>query len=90
MRLNPFNFWFVGNYFIYDNPSSLQNHIIRIDGVNDEQFGLLYAVYSWPSVVFAFFGGYLTDRLFGIRWASIIFSSFVALGQVFYLNYFVN
>lgn len=74
---------FIGNYFIYDNPSALQIIIVKIIGINDEQFGLLYSVHAWLSVIFALFGGYLTDSLFGIRWASIIFSVIISIGQVF-------
>ena len=31
------------------------------------KFMLLYAWYSWPNVVLCFFGGFLIDRVFGIR-----------------------
>ncbi|PNI78064.1 MFSD1 isoform 19, partial [Pan troglodytes] len=35
--------------------------------VNTTKFMLLYAWYSWPNVVLCFFGGFLIDRVFGIR-----------------------
>lgn len=36
--------------------------------LNTTGFMQLYAWYSWPNVVFCFFGGFLIDRVFGIRY----------------------
>nr|XP_034956952.1 major facilitator superfamily domain-containing protein 1-like [Zootoca vivipara] len=52
--------------------------------VNTAEFMALYAWYSWPNVVLCFFGGFLIDRVFGIRWGTIIFSTFVCIGQVIF------
>nr|XP_036853797.1 major facilitator superfamily domain-containing protein 1 [Manis javanica] len=71
-----------GSYFCYDNPSALQSQVKRDMQVNTTKFMLLYAWYSWPNVVMCFFGGFLIDRVFGIRWGTIIFSVFVCIGQV--------
>ena len=35
--------------------------------VTTAQYALLYALYSWPNVVLSCLGGYLIDRVFGIR-----------------------
>lgn len=35
--------------------------------LNTAGFMQLYAWYSWPNVVLCFFGGFLIDRVFGIR-----------------------
>ena len=37
-------------------------------GVNTSKYMLLYSLYSWPNVVLCFFGGYLLDTVFGIRY----------------------
>ncbi|EPY77024.1 major facilitator superfamily domain-containing protein 1 [Camelus ferus] len=71
-----------GSYFCYDNPAALQTQVKRDMQVNTTKFMLLYAWYSWPNVVLCFFGGFLIDRVFGIRWGTIIFSCFVCIGQV--------
>ncbi|XP_004704171.1 major facilitator superfamily domain-containing protein 1 isoform X1 [Echinops telfairi] len=71
-----------GSYFCYDNPAALQTQIQRDMQVNTTKFMLLYAWYSWPNVVLCFFGGFLIDRVFGIRWGTIIFSCIVCIGQV--------
>uniref|UniRef100_A0A3Q3BN16 Lysosomal dipeptide transporter MFSD1 n=1 Tax=Kryptolebias marmoratus TaxID=37003 RepID=A0A3Q3BN16_KRYMA len=52
--------------------------------LNTETFMQLYAWYSWPNVVLCFFGGFLLDRVFGIRMGTIIFSLFVCVGQVIF------
>uniref|UniRef100_H0VT06 Lysosomal dipeptide transporter MFSD1 n=1 Tax=Cavia porcellus TaxID=10141 RepID=H0VT06_CAVPO len=71
-----------GSYFCYDNPAALQTQIQRDMQVNTTKFMLLYAWYSWPNVVLCFLGGFLIDRVFGIRWGTIIFTCFVCIGQV--------
>lgn len=49
--------------------------------VSTAEYSLLYSWYSWPNVVLCFFGGYLTDKVFGIRWGAIIFCTIVLFGQ---------
>ncbi|XP_062988117.1 major facilitator superfamily domain-containing protein 1 isoform X3 [Elgaria multicarinata webbii] len=73
-----------GSYFCYDNPAALQTQVQRDMKVDTYHFMLLYAWYSWPNVVLCFFGGFLIDRVFGIRWGTIIFSCFVCVGQVIF------
>uniref|UniRef100_A0A8C5KYI1 Lysosomal dipeptide transporter MFSD1 n=1 Tax=Jaculus jaculus TaxID=51337 RepID=A0A8C5KYI1_JACJA len=80
MRYLPFSF--LGSYFCYDNPAALQTQVKQDMQVNTTKFMLLYAWYSWPNVVLCFLGGFLIDRVFGIRWGTIIFSCFVCIGQV--------
>lgn len=47
--------------------------------LNTAKFMQLYAWYSWPNVVLCFLGGFLLDRVFGIRykeqWVTLILSS---------------
>uniref|UniRef100_A0A670I289 Lysosomal dipeptide transporter MFSD1 n=1 Tax=Podarcis muralis TaxID=64176 RepID=A0A670I289_PODMU len=73
-----------GSYFCYDNPAALQTQVQEDMKVNTAEFMALYAWYSWPNVVLCFFGGFLIDRVFGIRWGTIIFSTFVCIGQVIF------
>ena len=46
------------------------------------KFVLLYSVYSWPNVILCFIGGFLFDRVFGIRWKTIIYMAFAVIGQM--------
>lgn len=43
-------------------------------GVKTNNYVLLYSLYSYPNVVLCFFGGFLLDRVFGVRW--VIFHLF--------------
>ncbi|XP_076036499.1 minerva isoform X2 [Oratosquilla oratoria] len=70
-----------GSYFCYDSPGALQNQIKVDMDVNTLSFASLYSLYSWPNVVLCFVGGFLIDRVFGIRWGTIIFSSIVTVGH---------
>jgi len=50
--------------------------------VDTTHYQFLYSFYSWPNVVLSVFGGYLIDRVLGVRWGAILFSSLICLGQV--------
>ncbi|KAL4647636.1 major facilitator superfamily domain-containing protein 1 isoform X1 [Arapaima gigas] len=73
-----------GDYFCYDNPSALQQQVKQDMELSTSGFMQLYAWYSWPNVVLCFLGGFLLDRVFGIRLGTIIFSLFVCIGQVIF------
>ncbi|XP_029372625.1 lysosomal dipeptide transporter MFSD1 isoform X2 [Echeneis naucrates] len=73
-----------GSYFCYDSPAALQTQVLQDLNLNTAKFMQLYAWYSWPNVVLCFFGGFLLDRVFGIRLGTIIFSLFVCVGQVIF------
>ncbi|XP_012727274.1 major facilitator superfamily domain-containing protein 1 isoform X1 [Fundulus heteroclitus] len=73
-----------GSYFCYDNPAALQTQVIQDLNLNTAKFMQLYAWYSWPNVILCFLGGFLIDRVFGIRLGTIIFSLFVCIGQVIF------
>ncbi|PIK52246.1 hypothetical protein BSL78_10870 [Apostichopus japonicus] len=70
-----------GSYFCYDNPAALQLQIKQTMGIDTQQFMILYSIYSWPNVILCFFGGFLIDRVFGIRLGTLIFSGFLIVGQ---------
>lgn len=73
-----------GSYFCYDNPAALQTEVLQDLNLNTAEFMQLYAWYSWPNVVLCFLGGFLIDRVFGIRLGTIIFSLFVFTGQIIF------
>uniref|UniRef100_A0A8C1LZM3 Lysosomal dipeptide transporter MFSD1 n=1 Tax=Cyprinus carpio TaxID=7962 RepID=A0A8C1LZM3_CYPCA len=62
----------------------LTSHETSDMSLNTASFMQLYAWYSWPNVVLCFLGGFLLDRVFGIRLGTIIFSLFVLLGQIIF------
>lgn len=73
-----------GSYFCYDNPAALQTQFLQVMKLDTTDFMQLYAWYSWPNVVLCFLGGFLLDRVFGIRLGTIIFSLFVFGGQIIF------
>ena len=50
--------------------------------IDTTKYQLLYSLYYWPNVVVSVFGGYLLDRVFGVRIGTLIFSALVCLGQL--------
>ncbi|XP_077988681.1 lysosomal dipeptide transporter MFSD1-like [Glandiceps talaboti] len=70
-----------GSYFVYDNPAALQTHMKEDLALDTSQFMMFYSLYSWPNVILCFFGGFLLDRVFGIRLGTILFSCIVVVGQ---------
>lgn len=73
-----------GSYFCYDNPAALQDTMIKALDISESAFMGFYSWYSWPNVILCFFGGFLIDRVFGVRMGAIIFSLFVTAGQVLF------
>ena len=43
------------------------SHYVQDMGVQTNQYVLLYSLYSYPNVILCFFGGFLLDRVFGVR-----------------------
>jgi len=60
----------------------MQDQMTRDLDISVSQFMGFYSWYSWPNVILCFFGGFLIDRVFGVRVGAIIFSLFVTAGQV--------
>lgn len=73
-----------GSYFVYDNPAALQRNMINDLDIDYSTFMLQYSLYSWPNVILSLLGGFLIDRVFGIRLGTVVFSAFVCAGQVVY------
>ncbi|XP_072396681.1 lysosomal dipeptide transporter MFSD1 isoform X2 [Diabrotica undecimpunctata] len=73
-----------GSYFCYDNPAALQDKIKENLDLSEVQYTSLYSVYSWPNVVLNIIGGFLIDRVFGIRLGTIVYMSLTLLGQLIF------
>ncbi|CAF0723152.1 unnamed protein product [Brachionus calyciflorus] len=71
-----------GSYFCYDNPAALQDNFKKDLKITTATFTAFYSWYSWPNVVLCFLGGYLIDRVFGIRLGAMFFSTLVLTGQL--------
>ncbi|XP_058794492.1 major facilitator superfamily domain-containing protein 1-like [Phymastichus coffea] len=73
-----------GLYFCYDNPGALQDKFEKEMNMTTTKFSMLYSVYSWPNVVLCFFGGFLIDSVFGVRWGTIIYVFVALCGQLIF------
>eukprot|EP00735_Rhodelphis_limneticus_P011208 TRINITY_DN4278_c0_g1::TRINITY_DN4278_c0_g1_i1::g.8027::m.8027 TRINITY_DN4278_c0_g1::TRINITY_DN4278_c0_g1_i1::g.8027 ORF type:complete len:481 (-),score=152.30,sp/Q1JQC1/MFSD1_BOVIN/31.66/2e-55,MFS_1/PF07690.11/3.3e-28,Sugar_tr/PF00083.19/4.2e-11,ATG22/PF11700.3/3.2,ATG22/PF11700.3/1.3e-05,MFS_2/PF13347.1/0.015,MFS_2/PF13347.1/0.00065,LacY_symp/PF01306.14/4.3e+03,LacY_symp/PF01306.14/0.0037,LacY_symp/PF01306.14/0.26,LacY_symp/PF01306.14/0.0054,MFS_1_like/PF12832.2/9.4e+03,MFS_1_like/PF12832.2/4. len=90
-------FLIFGNYFVMDQPGSLQPEWVPDDDEDEDcddekwkdegiclnytEFSLLYSVYYFPNIALAMFGGVLCDRL-GFRKSSFLFSTVILIGQI--------
>ena len=43
------------------------SHFVQDMGVKTDKYVMLYSLYSYPNVILCFFGGFLLDRVFGVR-----------------------
>ncbi|XP_050529297.1 major facilitator superfamily domain-containing protein 1 [Daktulosphaira vitifoliae] len=75
-----------GSYFCYDNPGALQDNFLKDLNLTTSQFVYLYTWYSWPNVILCFVGGFLIDRVFGLRLGTIIYALLVVIGQVVFAS----
>lgn len=71
-----------GSYFCYDNPGAIQENFTEDMGLTTTEFTLLYAVYSWPNVILCFVGGFLIDRVFGVKFGTVLYAFIVVIGQL--------
>ncbi|XP_055859252.1 major facilitator superfamily domain-containing protein 1 [Episyrphus balteatus] len=71
-----------GSYFCYDSPGALQDVFKKELNLTSTEFNFLYSIYSWPNVVLCFIGGFLIDRVFGIRMGTIIYLFILVIGQL--------
>ncbi|XP_033208128.1 major facilitator superfamily domain-containing protein 1-like isoform X2 [Belonocnema kinseyi] len=80
-----------GSYFCYDNPGALQDNFTKDLNMTPSKFVLLYSIYSWPNVILCFVGGFLLDRVFGVRLGTVIYMSITMVGQfIFALGGLLN
>uniref|UniRef100_A0A8C4ZLH4 Lysosomal dipeptide transporter MFSD1 n=1 Tax=Gadus morhua TaxID=8049 RepID=A0A8C4ZLH4_GADMO len=79
-----------GSYFCYDNPAALQTDVVQDMNLNTSQFMQLYAWYSWPNVILCFLGGFLLDRVFGIRFVFLFCACFYFVCVIFAAGALLN
>ncbi|XP_022183884.1 major facilitator superfamily domain-containing protein 1 [Nilaparvata lugens] len=73
-----------GSYFCYDNPAALQDAFIDDMTLSTTEFVYLYSWYSWPNIVLCFIGGFLLDRVFGIQYGTVFYTTLVVIGQLIF------
>ncbi|GJQ70395.1 hypothetical protein Trydic_g22824 [Trypoxylus dichotomus] len=73
-----------GSYFCYDNPGALVHNFKNDLHLSESDFMLLYSLYSWPNVILCFIGGFLIDRVFGIRLGTNIYMFITLIGHLIF------
>lgn len=67
------------NYFAYHEPSAIATDFQEYYGLNTQEFGALFTIYSAPNVVLVFFSGMLIDK-YGAVSCALLFNSVMLLG----------
>eukprot|EP00759_Apiculatamorpha_spiralis_P027650 PhF_6_TR30409/c1_g1_i1/m.44601 len=82
-----------GSYYVYDFPGAVgygkKNTIEQHFLANNQEFTetmnqALYSVYNYPNMILALFGGILIDKIFGIRKATLLFTTLIFSGSVLF------
>lgn len=73
-----------GPYYCYVLPGALEKEIERDLKITTTEFTVFTSLYSWPNVVLCFFGGYLIDKVLGVRLGAILFSCLITIGQLLF------
>jgi len=73
-----------GSYWVYDTPGAIYDQLetwFLPQNYTTLMNGSLYSVYSYPNVILAFFGGFIVDKLTGVRLGAALFCGLIFLGQ---------
>jgi len=77
-----------GSYWVFDTPGAIQTFLTAWFGgpkaYPPSSNLLLYSVYSFPNIVLAILGGYIIDKVLGVRKATLLFCFLILLGQVLF------
>ena len=73
----------INNFFGYHAPGAIGASLQRYFGLDAEQFGDLFTIYSAPNVFLVFVGGVWIDRA-GVITTSLLFNSFMLIGMVLF------
>ena len=70
----------IGNYYCYDNPSTLEMPLEEKLKISATQYGFLYTAYAIPNCILPLVGGLLFDKI-GTRNGLIMFTIILVAGQ---------
>lgn len=77
-----------GSYWVYDTPGAIQTQLTEWFGGNTSYTAFmnetLYYVYNFPNIVLAFFGGYIVDKVTGIRAGAMLFCGLIVSGDIIF------
>jgi len=74
-----------GSYWVFDTPGAIFKQLQTWFGGEDKYTSAdnlnLYSVYSYPNTILCFFGGFIIDRITGLRMGAILFCGLILLGE---------
>jgi len=70
-----------GTYIDFEIPSALIGQFYSTMKITDVQYSLMYSLAAWSNLGMSIVGGYLIDKVFGPRIASVVFCLFCVVGQ---------
>jgi len=77
-----------GSYWVYDTPGAIGLQLRAWFGDTYNYTNAanldLYSVYSYPNVILAFFGGFIVDKVTGVRVGAGIFCGLILVGQIIF------
>ena len=75
----------LGPYLCKHNPCALEPQMLNLSEITPERFAHLdSSFYYWPNSVLPIIGGFLMDRVLGIKWGAVVFAGFIVLGQIIF------
>lgn len=75
------SFAMFGNYYVYDSIAPIADILKESLGFTDEQYGLLYTMYSIAAVVVLLIGGIIIDRI-GTAKSTVLFGSICTVSAI--------
>ena len=58
--------------------------------ITDVQYSLMYSLAAWSNLGMSIVGGYLIDKVFGPRIASVVFCLFCVVGKLWAIDYLLS
>ena len=83
-----------GDYYSMDSPGAMEYYVKKSmtgfteddegkpQKLNQDEYGNLYAIYSFPNIFLCIVGGYILDSVLGRRKGTFVFAAIVTLGQL--------
>lgn len=83
-----------GDYYSMDSPGAMEFYVKEsmtgftkdangtAQKLNQDEYGNLYAIYSFPNIFLCIVGGYILDSVLGRRKGTFVFAAIVTIGQL--------
>lgn len=71
----------INNFFAYHQPGAIGSSMLQAFGLDAQQFGELFTIYSAPNVILVLFGGIWCDR-YGVVRMSLLFNVSMLVGMI--------